>query len=166
MFGFQNARSLQFPLNRGTKECRISLGTIQAGEEQMVSAPISGSRCGRLIVSHLPSRQAVFSSPASAPAACFGFSSSSYPRHPLGGIPFSSWSLLSWRTSYRFFTFCSKEPCPACLPRSGAFSVLIPTIFFYFLPARWCERAVSQEHQGNGWHSPVRMQSDPLLYGG
>lgn len=48
-----SAGSLEFPLTPGTKECRILLGTIQAGEEQMVSAPISGSCSGRLIVSHL-----------------------------------------------------------------------------------------------------------------
>lgn len=83
-----NTGSLQFPLNRGTKERRISLGTIQAGEEQMVSAPISGSCSGQLIVSHLLSRQPAFSSSASAPTGRFGFSSSSFPRRPLGSIPF------------------------------------------------------------------------------
>ena len=130
-----NACSLQFPLNRGTKECRISLGTIQAREEQMVSAPVSGSCSGQLIVSHLLSRQAVFSSPASAPTVCFGFSSSSFPRHPLGGIPFSSWSLLSWRTSYGFFVFCSKEPCLACLPRSR--QSLYCAYSYYFAFSAW-----------------------------
>lgn len=111
VFGFQNAPSLQFPLKQGTKECRISPGTIQAGEEQMVAAPISGSCSGRLIVSHLLSPRAIFSSPASAPTVCFGFSSSFFPSHPpTRDLPFSSWSLLSSRTSSSFFTFCSRAP--------------------------------------------------------
>lgn len=113
-----------------------------------------------LIVSHLLSHQALFSSPASAAAVCFGFSSSSFPRHP-PGHPFFQLVPLVLENFLQFLHLLWQRALP--WPPAEPLMCLFQLFFIFGLVFG---DPCAQERWGKGWRSPVHKQSALLLPGG
>lgn len=109
-----NSFRLQFPGNKGMQDLRRHHSDP---EEQMVPAAFSSSGSAQLIVSHLLSPPAAFSSPASAPSVCYGFPWSSFPRHPLGVSLFLAGpSRVGELPAVCSSSVADKRNCPCLLP--------------------------------------------------